>query len=51
MGVHEFMERLHTENYDPKQIYAVWKELSQHLIRNNEACGVCPVGYTQEPTE
>ena len=51
MGVQEFMNKLHEETYDPKQIYSVWKELPADLIKNNETCGVCPVGYTLEPEE
>lgn len=49
MGVQEFMEKIRSEPYDPKHIYSVWKDLPADLIKNNEACGVCPVGYTKDP--
>ena len=51
MGIQEFMDKLHDETYDPKQIYSVWKDLPQDLIKNNETCGVCPVGYTTEVSD
>ena len=43
----EFMERLHTEEYDPDYIYEVWAKIPRDLIENNENCGVCPKGYTE----
>ena len=51
MGIYEFMEKLQREEYDPNHIYDVWKDLPEDLVRNNEICGVCPVGYTTAPTE
>lgn len=51
MGVREFMGKLREEPYDPKRIYEVWNRLPPELVHNNEVCGVCPVGYTQEPKE
>ena len=47
MGIREFMDKLHTENYDANHIYEVWKDIPHDLIENNEKCGVCPKGYTQ----
>lgn len=48
MGIKEFMEKLHTEEYDENHIYDVWQKLPKELIKNNESCGVCPVGYTKK---
>lgn len=46
MGIREFFDRLHTEEYDPDDIYDAWAKLPKELIENNEKCGVCKVGYT-----
>ena len=51
MSLGEFMDKLHTEEYDPDHIYEVWKDLPEDLVKNNEACGVCPVGYIYAPTK
>lgn len=51
LSLGEFMDKLHAESYDPDHIYEVWKELPEDLIRNNEACGVCPAGYIHAPTK
>ena len=50
MGIHEFMDKLHQEDYDPQHIYEVWKKIPLDLIENNEKCGVCPVGYALAPS-
>lgn len=50
IGIKEFMDKLHTEPYDPDYIYEVWKEIPQDLIKNNETCGVCPKDYTKKKT-
>lgn len=47
MGLREFLDKLHGEPYDPGRIYEVWKQLPLELVKNNEKCGVCPVGYTE----
>ena len=44
----EFFDKLHTEEYNPDDIYKVWEKLPKHLIENNEKCGVCKVGYTKK---
>ena len=56
IGIHEFMEKLRTEEYDPDHIYDVWAKMeadpeASKLIRNNEECGVCAKGYTNKPFE
>jgi len=51
MGIKEFMEKLHTEEYNENYIYEVWDKLPKDLIKNNEECGVCPIGYTKKKTE
>lgn len=48
IGIKEFMDKLHTESYDPDAIYDVWSKLPQDLIESNEKCGVCRVGYTKK---
>lgn len=48
MGIREFMDKLHTEKYNPDAIYEVWKQLPKELIENNEKCGVCKAGYTKK---
>lgn len=48
MGIKEFMDKLHSEKYDENYIYEVWQKLPKDLIKNNEECGVCPVGYTKK---
>ena len=48
IGIKEFMEKLHTEKYDPDHIYDVWEKIPQELIKNNEDCGVCPKNYTKK---
>lgn len=49
MGIKEFLEKVSKESYDPNAIYEVWKKLPPELIKNNETCGVCKVGYTENP--
>ena len=54
IGITEYMEKLRTEEYDPDHIYEVWAKMkkdpeARELIKNNEICGVCPVGYTNKP--
>ena len=54
IGIHEFMEKLHAEPYDPNDIYDVWAKMeadpeAKKLIENNEQCGVCKKGYTNKP--
>ena len=54
IGIKEFMEKLHNEEYDENHIYEVWDKMSsdpetKKLIENNETCGVCPKGYTNKP--
>lgn len=51
MGLPEFMDKLHNEQYDPDEIYNVWEQLPEDLVRNNEACGVCRVGYTKRDND
>lgn len=56
IGIKEFMDKLHEEPYSEDDIYEVWKRMEANpetaqLIRNNEECGVCPVGYTNKPFE
>lgn len=48
MGLNEFLEKIKTEPYDPDAIYKVWEKIPPELIKNNEDCGVCKVGYTQK---
>ena len=48
LTLREFFDKLHTEEYDPEDIYEVWEKLPKHLIENNEKCGVCKVGYTKK---
>lgn len=54
MGIKEFMDKLHSEEYDENHIYEVWEKMNadpetRKLIENNETCGVCKVGYTNKP--
>ena len=54
IGIKEFMEKLHTDEYDENAIYQIWDEMAQneetkHLIENNIKCGVCAEGYTNKP--
>lgn len=54
IGIHEFMERVKNEPYDPDEIYNVWARMeadpeTKKLIQNNEECGVCRKGYTNKP--
>ena len=56
IGIHEFMEKLRNEGYDPNHIYDVWEQMESNpetkkLIENNETCGVCKKGYTNRPFE
>ena len=56
IGIKEFMEQLKSEVYDPDHIYDIWEEMykdpeTRQLIKNNETCGVCPVGYTKRPQD
>ena len=52
IGIKEFFDKLHEEEYDENHIYDIWEEMEKdpeaaQLIKNNEECGVCPVGYTK----
>lgn len=54
IGIHEFMNKLHEEEYNPDDIYEVWAKMesdpeTKKLIENNEKCGVCKKGYTNKP--
>lgn len=54
IGIHEFMDKLKNEEYDPDHIYDVWSKMeadpnTKQLIANNEECGVCKKGYTNKP--
>lgn len=54
IGIHEFIEKLKTEEYDPNHIYEIWEKMkddpeTKKLIENNETCGVCKTGYTNKP--
>ena len=54
IGIKEFMDKIHEDEYDENHIYDVWQEMendpeAQQLIRNNEECGVCKKGYTNKP--
>ena len=54
MGIKEFMDKLHSEEYDENHIYEIWEKMNadpetRKLIENNETCGVCKVGYTNKP--
>lgn len=56
MGIKEFLDKVKTEKYDPDEIYNVWERMKNDpegakLIKNNETCGVCPVGYTDRPSK
>lgn len=48
MTIGEFLEKLKNEPYDENHIYDVWAELPPELIKNNELCGVCKIGYTKK---
>ena len=50
MGIHEFLEKLESESYDPNHIYEVWAKMQESeegrtLMQNNVDCGVCGEGY------
>ena len=45
IGIREFMDRLAVEEYNPTNIYDVWKRIPEDLRQNNIICGVCPEGY------
>lgn len=55
IGIKEFMEELHREKYNPKDIQKVWEKMAEDpetkkLMENNEMCGVSPQGYyTNKP--
>ena len=56
IGIKEFMDKLHEEEYDPDHIYEVWQKMNEDpetakLIENNETCGVCKKGYINKPFE
>ena len=51
IGLYEFMDKLHKEEYDPEAIYDIWQKLPPELVANNEKCGVCKQGYAQRPTK
>lgn len=50
MGIKEFMDKLHEEDYDPDYIYTIWDKMwsneeTRKLMQNNIDCGVCKEGY------
>jgi Glycosyltransferases involved in cell wall biogenesis len=54
IGIKEFMEKLHAEEYDANHIFEVWEQMRENpetkeLIENNIKCGVCAEGYTNKP--
>lgn len=54
IGIREFMDKLHTEDYSEDDIYQIWEDMKQDeetrkLIENNIKCGVCAEGYTNKP--
>lgn len=54
IGIKEFFEKLHEDEYDPDHIYDIWDKMKEdpktlELIKNNEQCGVCKEGYTNKP--
>ena len=54
IGIHEFMDKVKNEEYDPDDIYKVWEKMekdpeAKKLIENNETCGVCKKGYYNKP--
>lgn len=54
IGIKEFFDRLHEDEYDEDHIYDIWEDMekdpeSAQLLRNNEECGVCKKGYTNRP--
>lgn len=54
IGIKEFMEKLHSEEYDANHIFEVWEQMRENpetkeLIENNIKCGVCAEGYTNKP--
>lgn len=54
MGIKEFFDQIHDDEYDEDHIYDIWEDMendpvSAQLIRNNEECGVCKTGYTKRP--
>ena len=54
IGIKEFFEKLHNEEYDPDHIYEVWEKMkkdpeAKQLIQNNVDCGVCASNYTEPP--
>ena len=56
LGIREFMDRLHSEEYDENHIYEIWEKMNndpetKKLIENNVKCGVCKEGYTNKPFE
>lgn len=56
IGIKEFMDKLHEDEYDENHIYDIWEKMNEDpetrkLIENNEKCGVCKEGYTNRPFE
>ena len=54
MGIKEFMDKLHEEDYDPDHIYTIWDKMwsdeeTRKLMQNNIDCGVCKEGYFRKP--
>jgi glycosyltransferase involved in cell wall biosynthesis len=46
MGIKEFFDKLHTEEYDENKIYEIWTKMKENpetrkLMQNNIDCGVC----------
>lgn len=56
MGIKEFMDKLHADEYDPNHIYEIWEKMKEDpetkkLMDNNVKCGVCKEGYSNKPFE
>ena len=46
MGIKEFFDKLHEEEYDENRIHEVWEKMNadpetKKLMQNNIECGVC----------
>lgn len=54
IGIHEFMDKLKSDEYDSNHIYDIWQKMNddpeaKKLIENNVQCGVCHDGYWNKP--
>lgn len=49
IGIKEFMDKLHSDPYNPDDIYDIWSKIPMDLRNNNVACGVCPDNYWRRP--